>query len=301
MKKQIFILLSFLICMTACTNKESEEPDLPDPLEKYMWYGRLHNSFLENADREFSNSEIDVRADNSSNVDSLSLDDLKQFQIDQARNCGLSPADSEILVSALEETDSYYIVDNMWEDIFPNNSMDKMLNYLRQLQTAKYIDNNERIILRDLLTAIHQNKNDKISNYEFAVKVNDLCHIWSNYSRLYGEEWGVMSGVILAISKSSSEWWDQYIYEARSASAIISADVGGAVLNGTFNAIIQYIRTRKIDIKTVGLHALGGAITSSTGLAGKVGKWILSVTKIFKLPSQIEIQKYHRTPSPSLK
>jgi hypothetical protein len=282
MKKQILLLLSFLFCLTACSNKELDEPDLSDPLEKYMWYGRLHNSFLDSADERFS-PETKSRTDDSIESDSLTLEELKEFQLEQARNCGLPSEEAEILVTALEEKESYYVAENLWNDIFPNNSMSSMLVRLRQLQTAKYIDNTERTILRDLLTAIHQNKNDQISNYDFALKVNELSHVWSNYSRLNGEDWGVMTGVILAISKSSAEWWDNYLYDSRSASAIISLDVGGAITGAVLNAAIQYYQNKRVNMKTVGLHALAGAITGSTGIAGKVGRWVTSIGKLFKL------------------
>ena len=87
----------------------------------------------------------------------------------------------------------------------------------------------------------------------------------------------------LAISISSLQWWEDHALTGVSENANgrvmalpawAALDIGGALVSGAIAASGQYTLTGEVNWEVVGWSATGGAVSSSTGVVGKIGKWI---------------------------
>ncbi len=87
---------------------------------------------------------------------------------------------------------------------------------------------------------------------------------------------GAISGVVLNISKSSLEYWDTP--ETKSVvGTIVVQDIVGAVIGGVSGGVGSAVVGGKLNWGSVAWGAGVGAITGSTGVVGKVSKWIVSL------------------------
>lgn len=95
-----------------------------------------------------------------------------------------------------------------------------------------------------------------------------------------------MVGTILAISMASLEWWGQNSdalddlaskNNAANRALIapwVAADLVGATWGGATGAIASYAGTGEVNWTAVGVGALSGAVSGSTGAIGKIAKWL---------------------------
>lgn len=157
---------------------------------------------------------------------------------------------------------------------FPNGNLSEISAQFGRLFHLQVIDNFELSILNELATDTKKNMDGVITNAQLTETVDRLCLLWNNKYGLSIKKDGLYSGYILSIAKASMEWWNDEDIPTRAATEVIGADVAGAIVGAASSAIIQYSTTGKVDAKAVGYSALGGAITGSTGIVGKVGKLI---------------------------
>lgn len=93
---------------------------------------------------------------------------------------------------------------------------------------------------------------------------------------------GYVSGYAIAISIASMEWWeenpDAAMMDLKGTSVLVPAwavaDVVGAIWGATSGAIGSYLMNGEVKWGAVGFGALSGAVAGSTGVVGKVAKWI---------------------------
>lgn len=86
---------------------------------------------------------------------------------------------------------------------------------------------------------------------------------------------GALGGVVLSVSKSSLEYWkEEQPAQTKAVQAFVGADIAGAVMGAANGAIGSYVVSGSVNWGSVGWGAATGAIIGSTGVVGKLGKWI---------------------------
>lgn len=145
---------------------------------------------------------------------------------------------------------------------------------------AGVIDLFEYELLHQLAAATNKNMQGSMSNEGLTSEVMRLCDEWNTHYKYSVKGAASYSGYILSISKSSMEWWaDEVGTSTRAVPLIIGQDVAGALIGAVSSAVIQYATKKQVDGLALGYSALSGAITGSTGVVGKAGKFI---SKFFK-------------------
>lgn len=87
---------------------------------------------------------------------------------------------------------------------------------------------------------------------------------------------GAISGVVLNISRSSLQYWDTP--ETRSVvGTIVVQDIVGAIIGGVSGGVGSAVIGGEWNWGLVAWGAGVGAITGSTGVVGKVSKWVVSL------------------------
>lgn len=155
------------------------------------------------------------------------------------------------------------------------------------------IDLFEKQSLIELINLCEDNVLGKLTNDSFELKFTSLTNQWeehysnTDFSSMIDAEGhfkndlekfpkGAISGVVLNISKSSLEYWDTP--ETKSVvGTIVVQDIVGAVIGGVSGGVGSAVVGGKLNWGSVAWGAGVGAITGSTGVVGKVSKWIVSL------------------------
>lgn len=72
--------------------------------------------------------------------------------------------------------------------------------------------------------------------------------------------------------------------QSRAVPAFVGADIAGAVIGACSSGIGSYVTSDSVNWKSVAWCAASGAVIGSTGVVGKVGKWI---SKLFNIPQKL--------------
>lgn len=265
---------------TGCSNDENE-PMNPvqathkvNSLDNYTLLGELHNAFLDRA-VEYMNTYDSTRV--IGDEDAVpSYEEWNRQQIAYAKTLGLAPADETVLCAALEEYKSFYDSEQLYSEYFARkNGTRKIYTKLTEMYTSGLIDFFELNMIKTLISSICDYKEGLVS-YNFVInKINESCNQWEMHFGGMTTEKGQYSAYVLTISRSSTEWWEENASFTRVAHWI-AMDAAGAIVSGGVTAIIQFSKNGAIrNWKDIGWSALGGAVTASTGVVGKLGKWFM--------------------------
>lgn len=140
-----------------------------------------------------------------------------------------------------------------------------------------------------------------LSNNEFEMKVNNLIALWEikyaevDFSQLEittvddnltlmespsidfkDAPKGALGGVVLNVSKSSLDYWEdeQLLAPTKALPVFVGADIAGAIIGACVGGVGSYVTAGDFNWKSVAWSAASSAIVGSTGIVGKVGKWI---------------------------
>lgn len=142
----------------------------------------------------------------------------------------------------------------------------------------------EKKVLNELLRGY---LND-LSWDDYKTIVDNLTEEYNNSHFIKGSPEGDVSGVLLAISNHSIQWWTEHPeaypkseVENRLIPAWFAADIVGAIAGGLVSGLYQMYTTgcSSSNPCDIGGGALSGALFGSTGVISRVGRWIY---KIFK-------------------
>lgn len=267
---KIYICMLLSIVIGGCSNNQDVEPTAKSirSIDDFAWLGTLHNSFLDSVSRD--GHEEGTRTGHTQ----IDWEQVHIQQVAQAQSLNIEPVYKDILVNSICDTKEFYDTDKLYVSAFPNGNLSEISAQFGRLFHLQVIDNFELSILNELVTDTKKNMDGVITNAQLTETVDRLCLLWNNKYGLSIKKDGLYSGYILSIAKASMEWWNDEDIPTRAATEVIGADVAGAIVGAASSAIIQYSTTGKVDAKAVGYSALGGAITGSTGIVGKVGKLI---------------------------
>lgn len=243
-------------------------------LEDYAWIGNLHNEFLDIVTDE--NASEGTRSLNPE----IDWDLVNQEQVRQAQLIDEEPKYKTILVNELKAYKRYYDPEVLYDEAFPNGTTVTLRDNLVSLEQSGFVDRFEVELLLQLAAATNDNMRGVLSSEELTSKVMSLCDKWEAHYKDTVKGCGSFSAYILSISKSSMEWWAvEADTSTRAIQLIIGQDIAGAVVGAVSSAVIQYTVNKQIDGLSVGYSALAGAITGSTGIVGKAGKFISKFLK----------------------
>jgi len=130
---------------------------------------------------------------------------------------------------------------------------------------------------------------------ELETEINSLVYEFYESNYVQGGDSGYVMAYALTIANASLDWWKEnsteLIMEMEAEGLdpielgpvglahVVSADIAGAIIGAAWQIGCDIYNNGGIDgyevnWTNVGQAALGGAITTSTGMSGPVGKWI---------------------------
>lgn len=172
------------------------------------------------------------------------------------------------------------------------NSIDKINEDLSEISV---VSEKNKIFFTQISELIKANLNGEIDNNSYEQSLVDKYNEFSNTDIEDGNE---IIGEILTISLMSCKWWRENpeaanepglevpgngpshkAFENNNKSfvvPVVAMDAAGALVSVGAVAINNYLNNGSVNWKAVGTGAVIGAVTGSTGIVGKVGKWISS-------------------------
>jgi hypothetical protein len=278
MKKIIRLSVFIITLITLITScKKIDEISNPIKISKnpYEKIGKLHNDFLTNVKNNFV-----------PNMTITNLEDgfsfITDFHVSYVLGSSLNSEEKAGYVKSLNEYKRFVNTHEFYNEFFTSESKDsqgRYYDYLKEAYTIGIIDNFEFEQLNMIGQKLVENYYGEISNTEFEqllIKINNKW-IAKNYST--DSETGQILAMSLSLSFSSIEWWKENpdAFGDAKLPPVVGADIAGAVVGGVVAGVNSYILNGEVNWGAVGLGAGAGAITGSTGVVGKVGKWISSL------------------------
>lgn len=246
----------------------------------YKKYGELHNAFLSDVKDNFL---IDSYSKGRNNK----ITKLVIFQKKSADKFLFAEGDKNLIKSNLEEYKKYYFKEDLIND-FKGCILANMKNTNRFLKSSNLLllPSYEQEALYNLCESSYNTCQGVISIAEFQSTVAQIAASYDEYfsETSVTEDAGTLLGICLAITQCSIEWWQQNpdadIYsqlEKTNRTMLapwVAADAIGALGAGVTSYLTQKARTGQVNWNAVGGAAVSGAVAGSTGIVGKVFKWL---------------------------
>ena len=149
--------------------------------------------------------------------------------------------------------------------------------------------------IRKLSEVTNKCLNNLLNIDELEAEINSLVYDFYESNYVQGGDSGYVMAYALTIANASLDWWKnnstELIMEMEAEGLdpielgpvglahVVSADIAGAIIGAAWQIGCDIYNNGGIDgyevnWTNVGQAALGGAITTSTGMSGPVGKWI---------------------------
>lgn len=240
---------------------------------------------------------------------------LRQCKKGGIDNLPFSDYDKDLIYQNIVNNKQYYITDNVLKTVVVDTATVvedgaqtvRLDSLVGQALSIDIIDDFEYELLSELVSLIKLNAKGEISSKELEKEVNDLISEWdteyaaTNFAGLdltvgsgiqilpYPKDIymkdvpkGAVSGLILNISKNSLEYWNtpgNMAVQSRALPAFVAADIAGALLGAVKGGVLSFMLSGEINWRSVGIGALTEAVTGSTGLLGRLTKWISKYPK----------------------
>lgn len=264
-------------------------------LDFFSQYGDVHNAMLAHVDK---NIVINKQCKTKEDV----LNYLMNTQSKYAEELLLPDSDKCLIQELLPVYKHLYDKENISFSLVTRSNVDENIDYyttediinsINASFNRGEIDLFEKQSLIELINLCEDNVLGKLTNDSFELKFTSLTNQWeehysnTDFSSMIDAEGhfkndlekfpkGAISGVVLNISKSSLEYWDTP--ETKSVvGTIVVQDIVGAVIGGVSGGVGSAVVGGKLNWGSVAWGAGVGAITGSTGVVGKVSKWIVSL------------------------
>jgi len=295
MKKKILVFFTFLVSIfTFNCSKNSEDVNIENKNNSILMrtsgsctYGEIHNDFMTFFYNDFeTNDSLTSKSDSFNHVIDFFKDKSKDY--------------NKLLISEIELLDSSFITNIELIDTRKLNSImnndDTILNpftntqitlsnLILELKLKNIISNPEFEELNNLQTFLNETFEGRITYIEFNIYLEETS------TRIHGKGYKLIEPLI-CIGNSSNEWWttntpdidlplpfgdqtypsDEYVTYA--IPIVVANDIAGAIITTSIGVGAQYIATGTVNWQVIGIAAVGGAIAGSTGLLGKLSKWI---------------------------
>lgn len=271
MKKYFLAITIAIIAAIGFTGCEKENGTLKNSqtvcFEQYDYLGEAHNLCLSNV----KNNLVE-----ESSIETISdcCNYLSSFNIDFSNG---NPLFEQLELPTLnyyfDVFKVYYNTSALYNDAFESDKLTSMINEL--LSTKSITESDVDIINLLLLTCFEQHSGN-ISIDEYYNNIEKLVEKWkrSNDDNSVSD----FTAIILNIAFHSAQWWKDNPEESKVA-PWVAADAVGAAWGATVAAATSKIQTGHVNWTSTGVAAVSGAVTGSTGIVGKAGKWISKLIK----------------------
>jgi hypothetical protein len=177
-------------------------------------------------------------------------------------------------------------------------SLNSCVNWVNQMNE---IDTNNKALFSDLATTIQDNLEGVISNTTYENLMISHAEEWLQINGSLNQPAGAkLTGYILTIALKSCQWWrdnpnahfedevghpgeseagpnvDVYTVPNVVVPPVVALDAAGALVSSVVSSGVQLINNGSISWGQTGTAAVAGAVTGSTGVVGKIAKWIKS-------------------------
>ncbi|NOU61854.1 hypothetical protein [Marinifilum caeruleilacunae] len=275
MKKQFVLLLLLGLgvgFIYSCSKNEDTTNTNEETLKvsNYSKIGDIHNQFLTNVKNNFE------AIDNGEDVDEK-IDFINNFNKKFVSTLEISSTDKTTLIGELNKHKELVVESNVKKVSFGNVGLksgdpesENLLDLIERLKSDNQINSDSYRILSDLYYNLKLNYNRELSDYDLKLNVEKLITEFNNVGYDAISQEGHMLATVLAISISSLEWWEENpdAYGNTKVAPWVAADIGGAIYGGIYGGITGG------SWESAGWGALGGAIAGSTGIAGRIGKYL---------------------------
>ena len=264
--KNSFLFMSLLLIVSC--NKDSTNCDALN-FSELNQFGVLHNNYMANLEA-FEAANFD---------DQLPIEDKIEIVIDFHQSYTNNLEDGNIedkilfnnyLVQYSPIMDHDHLYDEMFVSQYFMDQPQNMFDSYQILKDNDLINQYELSLLREMHEKVKANRDGSLGAIELKDFISAKKLEWDNQNFTVCDNHGYVSGLVLSVAQNSIEYWLKYHsgeIESRVA-PWIAADVGGALIGAVSGAIIG----GNYDAVAGGIVA--GAIVGSTGLAGRLGKWL---------------------------
>lgn len=283
-----FSVLAFTLY--SCENSDNEviaEQSEKLTVEDFDYLGEWHNEFLVNAHENF---DLSLAESNSESVKEVALDALKQlnksFAASTKQRYNINVSQKE-LDQKFEEcyrlADREYVSEILFDDgttrAYSEDEIAGLQPMVEELKNSQIISDFSYGILQDLVSSLQDNYNKLLSDYDLKQKVLLLIQKVNNHGYEKESVEGTLVASILAISIHSLDFWEEnpdMLFTEGKVAQWVAMDAAGALVGGAMVVIKSYATTgTKANRKDFIIGAVGTAITASTGIIGKVAKWLM--------------------------
>lgn len=256
---------------------------------KYGNIGSLHNKVLENC---YLNMPIPDRF-NYENAVSYIADYNQTYLTSVAKSS--TYFDTKQISSEFQIRKYYVNKKTFKEQLLDTNNPNSIDGIGNQLSKYPILGDKNKLVFAEISDAMKSNLMGNLSNDLFEKKIVDIYNNFENNGDNLGRD---LIGEIVTISLLSCEWWrknpnaadepkslggkggpsSNFLDESSPYVVPVAAmDAAGALVSAGAVALNNYINNGSISWSAVGTGAVIGAVTGSTGIVGKVGKWIASL------------------------
>lgn len=201
-------------------------------------------------------------------------------------------SDPQFISNSFNEFKYFVNQNDFANTLLSTNGKYSLSNSINILRSNNLVSTNNFIILENLNTIISNNIKGLSTSLQLE---QDLISIYNSAVGSKDENGGLLIKQIVAIGLRSCQWWrnnpDAFnindvkegsgpfsnMDESTFVAQVVAMDIAGALVSSGAVALNNYINSGHVNWHAVGTGAVIGAVTGSTGLVGKVGKWISSL------------------------
>ncbi len=290
MKTKLTFSVLLVLGVTAFMSCEKEESNVAKTkiqVSDFSKWGEIHNAFLTNVKNNF-----DAGKSINNNVFEK-IDIINDFNKKFASELDLPAKEKQLILQGLREHKSLIVTEQLTALCFgqkniksSNNDEENIFELIENLAESHQINDNSLSILISLSTDLKANYEGLLSDAQLKTNIKYLITKFDDIGYQPGSGEGEMLATILAISIASIEWWeenpDAFGGNLKSTNEITiapwaAADIVGAVWGGVTGAIGSYAGSGEVNWTSVGVGALSGAVSGSTGSVGKIAKWLSNI------------------------
>lgn len=292
MKRILLFLFAFSIFSCSKEDLSSDFSENSDDsklkLSSIVNPGEIHNDYMDLVNNSFVANESITTLDGKYN---FYYDFIKEYTDSYAK---IKSEDKLFFLETFKENLNLIHYDNVVgivkNEILISNPVRETETTLSEvlitLRDEEIISENEFVKMTNLQYTLHKVYESTVSYDEFNVYIESLSEDVNN------NEYLILTPVS-SIASYSNEWWNSNLpeiyfpepvgiinypdnqYTTYAIPAVVATDIAGAIVGAAGVALNQYINNNgKITGGAVVTGAVVGAVVGSTGLVGRLGKWI---------------------------
>ncbi len=281
----VFLLSLFELCVFSCDN-ETDIANNPKEdaisVSDFSFLGKWHNEFLVNAHNKYPNSEfrsISSKEDALKTLLVINKDFAKVNRLPiQYSNVDFDKYFDEFYKYADTEYISGVLLSK--DNLRSTSSLDEVFTLKETLEFLKEkneLSNFSYQVLNDLIILVERNYHKELSDFELKKSVLSLIDRVNFHKYKKDSPEGALVASVLSISIHSLTFWEEnseIMYSNGKIAPWVGADIAGALIGGATGALSSYASSGRVSLTACSISAGVGAISGSTGLVGKAGRFI---------------------------